>query len=196
MTRLLCLTLLLGTTASAQVVYGDALPMASDTFEAVDGSRLSLEQAAGSAGLVVVFWSNTCPWTERYAPRLADLVSTYAPAGVGFVLVNANDPAENERESAAASREVVSRAGLAVPYVRDPQGTLAAAFGASSAPHVFFFGPGSTLLYDGALDDSPASADRVRSPYLAQAMDASVASLPVEVQRTQAFGCTIARVSE
>ena len=194
MTRLSLLAALLWAAApSAQVVYGDPVPQASASFETADGSRTSLEAAAGPAGLVVVFWSNACPWTDRYTPRLADLVARYTPAGVGFVLVNSGDPAVSPREAPATSRETATTAGLAVPYLADTGGALAAAFGARSTPHAFFFGPDGALRYDGTIDDSPASADRVRTPYLAQAMDQSVAGLPIEVQRTQAFGCTIKR---
>lgn len=194
MTRLLPLLAFVWAAApSAQVTYGDPVPQASTAFTTADGSSTTLDAARGSAGLAVVFWSNACPWTDRYTPRLADLVARYTPAGVGFVLVNANDPAASERETTAASRASATAAGLAVPYLADPGGALAAAFGARSAPHAFFFGPDGTLLYDGTIDDSPASADRVRVPYLAQAMDQSVAGLPIEVQRTQAFGCTLKR---
>lgn len=191
--RLLALLVLTLSAASAsgQVVYGDPVPDAARELAAADGSRLSLDAAAGPNGLVVLFWSNACPWADRYAERAAALVAQYAPAGVGFVLVNSNDPAANERETAAASREQAAQAGLAVPYLADADGQLAAAFGARSTPHAFFFGPQRTLLYDGAIDDSPAVVDRVQTPYLRLAMDQSIAGLPVEVQRTQAFGCTI-----
>ena len=194
MLRLLSLALLFASAASAQgLTYGDALPMADASFQAADGSQTTLAAAAGDAGLVVVFWSNACPWTDRYAPRLADLAARYTPAGIGFVLVNANDPAQAEREAATASREQAASAGLVMPYLADPTGALAGAFGATNAPHAFFFDAGRTLRYDGTLDDSPASADRVRVPYLAQAMDQSVAGLAIEVQRTQAFGCALKR---
>jgi len=73
---------------------------------------------------------------------------------------------------------------------------LAAAFGVENAPHAFFFNGSGVLRYDGTIDDSPTSPDRVRVPYLAQAMDQSVAGLAIEVQRTQAFGCTIKRGGE
>ena len=196
MLRLL-LVLLLASGASAQgITYGDALPMADAALASADGSQTTLSASAGAAGLVVVFWSNACPWTDRYAPRLADLAERYTPAGIGFVLVNANDPAQSDRESATASREHATGAGLVMPYLADPSGALATAFGASSAPHVFFFDAGRVLRYDGTLDDSPASADRVRVPYLAQAMDQSVAGLPIEVQRTQAFGCALKQTTD
>ena len=196
MTRLIPLLALVWAAApAAQVVYGDPVPQASAPFATADGARTTLDAAGGPAGLVVVFWSNACPWTDRYAPRLADLVARYTPAGVGFVLVNSADPAVGPRETPEASRETATAAGLAVPYLADPDGTLAAAFGARSTPHAFFFGPDGLLRYDGTIDDSPASADRVRTPYLAQAMDQSVAGLPIEVQRTQAFGCTVKRAA-
>ncbi|WP_412062958.1 redoxin domain-containing protein [Rubrivirga sp. IMCC45206] len=199
MTRslLLALALMLAAPlASAQLATGAAPPMADQPLAAADGSTLSLAQAAGPSGLVVMFWSNACPWTDRYAPRLASLVERYAPAGIGFVLVNPNDPTANQHETVAASREAAAKAGLAVPYLADPTGAVAAAFGATNAPHVYFFDGSGALRYDGALDDSPASANRVRVPYLAQAMDQSIAGLPVEVQRTQAFGCSIKRAGE
>lgn len=197
MLRLCSLALLLAAGASAQTLsHGAMIPLASESFAAADGSQTSLDAATGSAGLVVVFWSNTCPWTDRYAPRLADLVARYTPAGVGFVLVNSNDPTENEREAATASRETSASSGLAVPYLADPSGRLAASFGATSAPHAFFFDGSGSLRYDGAIDDSATSPARVRVPYLAQAMDQSVAGIPIEVQRTQAFGCTIKQGAE
>ena len=95
-----------------------------------------------------------------------------------------------------SSREAATSAGLAVPYLADPDGGLATAFGATNTPHVFFFDGAGALRYDGTIDDSPTSPDRVRVPYLAQAMDQSIAGLAIEVQRTQAFGCTIDRAGE
>ena len=187
MTRLLpLLALVWAAGASAQVAYGGPLPLATTPYPSVDGSSTTLDAQAGRAGLVVVFWSAACPWTDRYAPRLADLVEGYAPAGVGFALVDA-------RPVAGATGPA---AGVALPTLTDADGALAAAFGATSTPHAFFFGPDRTLLYSGAIDDSPASPARVQVPYLAQAMDQSVAGLPVEVQKTQAFGCTIRRTAE
>ena len=186
MTRLLPLAALIGmlvaaTAPAAQINTGDPLPVADQVFATAGGAQSSLAAQAGRAGLVVVFWSTTCPWADRYAPRLAELVEGYQSAGFGFVLVDSNGP--------DALRQPLADT-LSLPVLQDPDGEVADAFGARRAPHAFLFGPGLGLLYDGSIDDSPASAARVRTPYLAQAMDQSVAGLPVEVQRTQAFGCT------
>ena len=193
MLRLSLLSLLLAGAASAQVTYGDALPLPDRSFQTADGSSLSLAGAAGEEGLVVLFWSNACPWTERYADRVIDLIRVYVPAKVGFVLVNSNDPAADETESAESSREHAAALALAVPYLLDADGALAAALGPSSAPHAYYFGPGLTLRYDGAIDDGPADVSRVQVPYLQRAMDQSIAGLPIEVQQTRALGCKIGR---
>lgn len=195
MTRLLALSLLFASAASAQLAVGDPLPSPDAPLAAADGSTLSLASAAGDEGLAVLFWSNTCPWTERYADRVAEIVRVYVPAGIGVVLVNSNDPS-NERASATASREHASASALAAPYLLDGDGRLADAFGATNTPHAFFFGPGNTLLYEGAIDDGPASPARVEVAYLRQAMDQSVAGLAVEVQQTRAIGCKIDRAGE
>ena len=182
--------LLLTGTPSAQVASGGPLPEADRTLSALDGSTLRLDAATGPEGLVVVFWSTACPWTDRYAPRLSELIASYAPAGVGFALIAEPGPAAAAGGAVEPPRRPAA-AGLAAPYVTDADGSLAEAFGAGAAPHAFFFGPDRALVYDGAIDDSPANAERVQVPYLQQAMDQSIAGIPVEVVRTQAFGCTI-----
>lgn len=181
MTRLVLLALLVAAAPAAQINTGDSVPTTA---------QAALAANAGAEGLVVVFWAAACPWTDRYAPRLADLVMGYGRAGFGFVLVDSG------RSGTGVADPASGVADLGIPIVGDVDGAIADAFGVARAPHAFLFGPDRTLLYDGAVDDSPASADRVRTPYLAQAMDQSIADLPIEIQRTQSFGCTIARDSE
>ncbi len=186
---LVAAALVLAPAAAAQLAAGAPLPEADRPLEAVGGGTRTLASLIGAQGLVVVFWSNTCPWGDRYASRVAELASAYGPAGVGMVLVNSNAPGVLEAESAEASRVELAESGLALTYLLDVDGAVAAAFGAASAPHAFLFGPDGRLLYDGAIDDSPSSAERVERRYLREALDQSVAGLPVEVQKTQPFGC-------
>ncbi|MGB3541808.1 redoxin domain-containing protein [Rubrivirga sp.] len=189
--RALTLIVALSSTAAAQIDYGGGLPLAGESFQAQSGSTVVLDAVTGDAGLVVVFWSSVCPWADRYEARLSELMDTYTPAGIGFVLVDSGDPALEDGSAAPPEPST-----LPAPVIADTDGRLADAFSARSTPHIFFFGPDQTLLYDGTLDDSPAARERVRTPYLALAMDQSIAGLPVEIQRTQAFGCTIKRAGE
>ena len=173
----------------SELAIGEAIPRPDMAVSTAAGSTSALADATGAAGLVVIFWSNTCPWGDRYAARIADLAATYGPAGFGIVLVNAKGRSGVAADGAEASRAELAENNLPVPYFLDPDGALTDAFGARNAPHAFLFGPSRTLLYHGAIDDSPSSADRAERRYLREAMDLSIAGLPVEVQRTQAFGC-------
>lgn len=186
MKRLLLILPLLAATASAQpggMAAGSPVPEAGLALRDVAGPSVTLGGSVGSAGLVVAFWSNTCPWADRNAERLAALAREYGPAGVGFVAIS-TDPGDQ------AARQRVA-AALGVPYVEDPGGALGRAFGARSLPTVYFFSAEARLVYEGAIDDSPADANAVDVPYLRQAMDQTLAGLPVSVQRTAALGCAV-----
>lgn len=177
--------------AAQPLAVGSSLPEGDRSLEAADGSRSTLQSLTGENGLVVVFWSNVCPWTERYTDRLVALARDYAPAGVGFVAVNANDSTRFPEEDVAAMRQTARQAGFTFPYVVDPGSALARAFGAVNAPEVFFFDAGGVLRYEGAMDSSPADPSRVQTAYLREAMDLVLAGQPVGVQSTNALGCTI-----
>lgn len=164
---------------------GAALPEAGRSLQDAGGRTLTLGGSVGRAGLVVAFWSNTCPWAERNAARLAELAREYAPAGINFVAIAADDPAAR-----GSSAQQVA-ASLGIPYVTDSGSALARAFGVRSLPTVYFFSADSRLVYEGAIDDSPADADAVDVPYLRQGMDQHLAAVPVEVQRTAALGCAL-----
>ena len=172
--------------AQEAIEQGEPLPLASSSWTTTDGATLSFDAAAGASGLVVMFWSDACPWVDKYADRVRSLVDQYGRAGVGFVFVQSDPPSDQADGSSTPT----------APVVLDVDRSIAAALGARSAPQAFFFGPDRALAYQGAVDDSPAGADRVRVPYLQQAMDQSIAGLPIEVQSTRALGCTIKPAAE
>lgn len=195
MTRLLALLLLAAPLAQAQgsllqdtLALGAPIPLAAQAFETVGGGSLSLGEASGENGLVLVMWSAACPWTTKYEARMARLFATASANGIGVVLVASNDPVRVGRTPEALPR---AAAAVGAPMMIDPTSTLADALGAKQTPEAFFFDGG--LLYSGAIDDSPADADRVTIPYLQQALDQHLAAQAIEIQQTTPFGCTVKR---
>lgn len=168
---------------------GTTMPLADTAFPLAGGDSNTLASLQGSTGTVLVFWSNKCPWIDRYESRLQDLIQTYGN-GFSFVLVNANDPSAFPDESADASAAVAERMGESV-YVLDADGQLARALGASRTPHAFVFNGDAVLVYEGSIDDSPGDPGNVTERYLDQALSAVAAGNPVEVGKTKAFGCTL-----
>ncbi|MDX1420022.1 MAG: redoxin domain-containing protein [Rubricoccaceae bacterium] len=172
---------------------GQPLPEPSLSLTDARGGDVVIGELAGTNGLVVVFWSNVCPWTERYAERLVALARDYVPAGIGFVAVNANDSTRFPDEDVATMRLTADRAAFSFPSVVDDGGRLADALGARTTPQVFFFDSSMILRYEGAIDSSPADLSRIDDPYLQDAMDLILAGREVEIQATNALGCTIKR---
>lgn len=174
----------------AELPLGSPLPMADQAMIRADGSSATLGQLVGTRGTVVVFWSNQCPWVDKYQDRLKTLVDTYAGQGFAFVLVNANDPSAFPQESAAESQKRAQQLGT-VTYLLDPEGAFAAAIGASRAPHLFMFDANRNLAYVGTIDDSPGDPGNVGKTYLKDALDALSQGNAVAVSKTKAFGCML-----
>ncbi|MEL6615142.1 MAG: redoxin domain-containing protein [Bacteroidota bacterium] len=175
--------------AQETLSLGTPVPLASQSFDTASGGTQTLEAAMGESGLAVVFWSTACPWTRRYEARLAQMTADAIENGIGFVLVASSDPERSSSDTPEALAAV--SASIGAPLFLDSEAALAEAFGATQTPEAFFFG--STLLYTGAIDDSPSNAERVTIPFLQQAMDQHLAGQAVEIEQTTPFGCTLKR---
>jgi thiol-disulfide isomerase/thioredoxin len=165
--------------------------VASVSLPTADGGSGSISGAAGTNGLVVLFWSNVCPWAVRYTERVTALAERYVPAGIGFVAVNSYDALRNEHEGMERMQRTTAEAGFSFPYLSDADGAVARAFGVWSAPTAYFFDASGRLVYAGAIDDSPSSPSEVEVAYLEDAMDQHLAGRTVDVLRTAALGCTV-----
>lgn len=180
---------------------GDAMPAADVRMKDVTAKEITLKDAAGSNGLLVVFSCNTCPfvvgsegsqgWEGRY-PALADYCRENK---VGMVLVNSNE-AKREAGDGFLDMQLRYRAkGYKGFYVLDEMHKVADAFGARTTPHVFLFDKGGKLVYKGAIDDSVESADAVKQHYVQDAIKAVVAGNAPDPATTRNLGCSIKRVA-
>lgn len=189
---ILIATVVLETPVSAQTPLspGASLP-STPSLQRLDGTSVSPDALLGPTGTVFIFWSNECPWVQRYESRVRDLVSDFQEQGVRFVLVNANDAEAHPQESLEASRSHVQEKSYGATYVRDPTGDFARALGATRTPHAYVFDGGGTLVYVGAIDDGPSGPSRVETSYLREAVRAEVAGTGGSTQSQKAFGCTL-----
>lgn len=157
----------------------------------LDGKTVALDQLMGQKGLVVIFWSNTCPWVAKYEQRTIKLAEEYTKKGFGFVLVNSNDPRQYEKESLEYMKSMAEKGKYSVPYVKDDFSALAVSLDAKRTPHVYVFDPSFRLKYQGAIDDNPEDASQVKEAYLKAVLDAMLTGKPVPYRETKAIGCTI-----
>ena len=136
---------------------------------------------------VVIFIATKCPISNGYIERMNAVYKDYAPKGVHFVFVNAN---QNEPPAEVAGHAKAHR--FAFPVYKDYNNVAADLFGAQVTPEAFVMDRTGVICYHGSVDDSLNEA-RVHTRGLRDALDAVLAGKAVERSETKAFGCTIKR---
>lgn len=168
---------------------GAAFPSVT-LYDVQQEERVSTDALRGAQATVVVFWSNQCLWIDRYEARMQALSADLNTEGVAFVLVNANDATAFASESRTASADRAQRYDQ-MRYLRDDSAALARELGAARTPHAFLFDAQGQLVYKGAVDDSPGNPDAVETPYLREAIQATLRDAPVPEPETRPFGCML-----
>lgn len=184
----------------AAFVSGDRLPIGAKApmtdlaMTDVSGRTVTLAEAAGENGLLVLFTANDCPWVKAWEGRYLAAAEAAKALGVGMIAVNPNEAGRARADGLEAMKKHAEARGYTFYYALDRDHRLADAFGAERTPEVFLFDKNLTLVYAGAIDDNPRRPEAVEHPYLLDAMRAMVAGRPVPVASTKAIGCAIKRV--
>ena len=184
------LVLVAATAFADGLKLGDKAPMTGTKMKNVDGKQLSIADATGKNGTLVVFTCNHCPFVKAWETRIVALGNEYSKRGVGVIAINANDPAIQAPDSYEEMQTRAKERGFKFPYVVDATSDVARAFGATRTPEFFLFDKDGKLVYHGALDDNK-DASKASQHYLKDALEAVLAGKPVEVAETKAIGCSI-----
>jgi alkyl hydroperoxide reductase subunit AhpC len=137
---------------------------------------------------VVVFLSTVCPVSNSYNLRMKELYRDYAPKGVKFQFLNAN-----QNESQVEVEDHARSVGFPFPVMKDANNVIADRLGADYTPESFVIDREGVVRYRGRIDDAQNPA-RVRQSSLRLAIDAVLAGRDAPTPETKAFGCTIKRV--
>ena len=176
---------------AGELEIGSTMPLKDLELADISGKNITLANAKGDAGTLVVFSCNTCPWVIRWEDRYVSLANTYAQKGIGMIAVNSNAARFGGEDSLEEMLEHAKNNGYNFPYAQDPESELASAFGATKTPHIYLFNGDDKLVYRGAIDDNAKNAKKVDVPFLANAIDALLAGKPINPQTTKALGCSI-----
>ena len=183
--------MLLTAAVADELKIGSEMPLAEVKMTDVGGKNVSLKDAMGENGLLVVFSCNTCPWVNAWEDRYISVSKLSQKKGVGMIAINPN---EGSRENGDSMDDMQSRAKKAkydFYYTLDKESKLASAFGASRTPQIYLFNNKGTLVYRGAIDDNARRPRKVENPYLMDAINAMVAGEKINTASTKALGCGI-----
>jgi len=149
----------------------------------LEGRRFALAEAEKThSGVVILFLSTICPYSNYYNDLIRDLSRELEKKGVVFVGVNSGK-LETIEEVRAHAREH----GHVFDILKDPESRIAELLDARRTPEAFLVDSTGTLRYHGRI------ASKISAPDLKSAIEAFLAGRPIHPAETKAFGCAIPR---
>jgi peroxiredoxin len=172
---------------------GDEMPSQDIKMKDVSGKEISLKEAAGENGLLVMFSCNTCPYVVKNQQRTIAICDYAKKMNMGVVVLNSNEGKRDSDDSFDAMKKYYEQQKYNWYYAIDKDNTIADAFGANRTPECFLFDKEAKLVYHGAIDDNPSDADNVTRQHLRKAISQLVHGVDIEVKESKSVGCTIKR---
>lgn len=179
--------------AGEPLKIGAPLPMADVKMLDVSGKMVSMKDAKGDKGILVMFTCNTCPYVIKNQARTIAIAEYAKKMNLGIIFLNSNEAYRGEDDSPAEMKSYAKDQRYKWSYVVDKDHEVADAFGANRTPEVFLFDNNLTLVYHGAIDDNPTDADAVVRQHLKEAINELTAGKEVTVKESRSVGCAIKR---
>ncbi|HSO33819.1 MAG TPA: thioredoxin family protein [Labilithrix sp.] len=162
----------------------------------LDGKEVRLSSFKGKT--VVLEWFNPgCPFVKAAHTKgsLKDAARRQAKNGVVWLAVNSGAPGK-QGAGLEANREGAKTFAMENPILLDEAGTVGRTYGATNTPHVMVVDDKGTLVYRGAVDNSPdGEGESPTGGKLVSYVEAALADLgagkPVATAETRAYGCSV-----
>jgi peroxiredoxin len=171
-------------------------PVPDFTLKDLDGNDVKLSSFKGK--VVVLEWFNPgCPFVRKSHTKgsLKELAKKRTQEGIVWLAVNSSAPGK-EGNGIEANKKAAAEFGLTHPILVDESGAVGHAFAATNTPHMFVIDDKGTLVYRGAIDNSPdaegeSAPDGKLVVYVDEALAAIKAGKPVPTATTKAYGCSV-----
>ncbi len=179
---------------AAAYLVGKAAP--DFTLNDLGGQAVSLKSFAGKT--VVLEWFNPeCPYVKAAHSKgsLQTLANESVDKGVVWLAINSGAPGKQGHD-VDKNQAAVATWKLKHPVLRDVDGAVGKAYGATNTPHLFVINDAGVVVYQGAIDNSPDGEGQ--SPtggtlinHVAVALGELADKKPVTVSSTKAYGCSV-----
>jgi len=173
------------------------LPLGTKTpdfklINTVDDNYVSLEDARGENGTVIMFICNHCPFVIHVNEALVTIANHYRKKGISFVAISSND-AENYPQDAPDKMKIhAQNNNYPFPYLYDKTQDIAKAYDAACTPDLYVFDKELKLTYRGQLDDSrPGNGIPVTGNDLKDALECLLNNTENIKPQKPSIGCNI-----
>jgi peroxiredoxin len=166
------------------------------TLNDLDGKPVALSSFKDK--VVVLEWFNPeCPFVKRShgGGSLVGLAKKHADTGVVWLAINSGAPGKQGHDP-AVNKTASEGWQLSHPILRDETGATGRAYGATNTPHMFVIDKTGTVVYAGAIDNSPDGEGKTPTGgtlvnHVEAALGDLAAGRPVATPSTKAYGCSV-----
>ncbi len=177
------------------LAIGSKLPNPQIKMKDIGGNEVSLKDAFKENGLLVIFSCNTCPAVKANKDRIKAISNYALEKNVGVIILNSNEAQRNDEESLEEMKDYAKKQGYNWFYAVDQKSVLADAFGANRTPECYLFNKEESLVYHGAIDDSPQDQEKVKRTHLKEAINEMLNGREITIKTSRSVGCGIKRQS-
>ena len=165
-------------------------PAPTFTLMNQEGEEVSLSDYEGKI-VVLEQFNDQCPYVKKFyvEGHMNDWASAYADQDIVWLAIDSSNFSSVEENAEIAEEWSIDR-----PILDDSSGEVGQMYGAKTTPHMFIIDGEGTLVYAGAIDDTPStSADDIEDAtnYVAQALDELLAGESVSTPETKPYGCSV-----
>ncbi len=179
-----------------QGVTFQAFSQRIDDFELKDagsGKLVTLKEHSNSKAVVMIFTALNCPFSKLYDDRIVALHENFSVKGIAFLLINPHGGQLPEEQSDKMA-EWMGQRKIGMPFLIDEKQLVTKMMGVSKIPEVVVVTSGPTgysIVYRGAIDNNPQSAQSVRTHYLENALNSILSRGSPSPASTRPIGCNV-----
>ncbi len=156
------------------------------------GNIFSLNNFADSKALVIMFWSNHCPFVKLLKSHVSEFARESMKQEVSFIAINSNDIDKYPDDSPQKMAEDIENFNYPFAYLFDEDQSVAQAYKAACTPDFFVFDRNFKLRYMGQYDSArPGNGIDVTGNDLGRAIEAILENRQLDFDPTPAAGCNI-----
>ena len=158
----------------------------------VDDQHISLKEAKGANGTLIMFICNHCPFVKHVNSELSRLAKDYLNKGVKCIAISSNDVENYPDDAPHLMKENAITHDFIFPYLYDESQDVAKAYDAACTPDFYIFDKDLKLTYRGQLDDSRPGNDKpVTGKDIREALDAMIKGSNISEVQKPSIGCNI-----
>jgi peroxiredoxin len=160
----------------------------------VSNKTISLSDYKGAKGFIIVFTSNSCPFSKLYEQRLAELNQMYKERGYHLIAINSNDPQRYPDDSFENMKLKAKEINIDYPYLFDEEQKIGALFNPQKTPQAFIVNVENHLYkiaYSGAIDDNASDTKTVKTKFVEKALEDLLSGNKVSVTTSKPVGCMV-----